>query len=348
MREVEELKPLVYAIELRDVYTEGHSERVANYSKAFAKFLNLSVKEIKDVYVSGLLHDLGKVGIPDTVLLKPSKLEKDEFELIKYHSVLSCEILEKYKSYTYLAPIIRAHHENYDGSGYPDGLKGDEIPFLARILALADVFDALTTRRIYRAAFSLKEAMEIMEKMKSHFDPELFEKFKIFIKKHGIIKEKGFFLEEKVLETLRNNVFFIDLKTKLLNREGVLAILKKASDYKLFANVILINIKKFKDINKTYGLKKGDEVLKNLAINLKVKFKAITSLEEPKYNSNFLGRIRADRFVFIAFSRKSNFIEYKLNNFKKDMKNIEIEFEFLLRDTLIQKDKIEKEIGYIL
>ena len=350
MKKIDEIKPLVYAIELRDIYTEGHSERVAIYSRDFAKNINLSNKEIEDVYIAGLLHDLGKVGIPDSVLLKPSKLEPDEFELIKYHSTLSAEIISKFEKYSYLAPIVKAHHENFDGTGYPDGLKGEEIPFLARILALSDVFDALTTRRIYRAAFSLEETLNIMEKMKNKFDPKLFEKFKKFISKYGIIRENSFYLEEKVLEGLRNNVFFIDLKTKLLNREGILAIMKKASDYKLYGNVVLINIKKFKMINRLYGLSRGDEILKKVANYLKEFLHAKTTIVEPQYDMNFLARIRADKFIFLGLNRKSYYIEFKLEAFKEEMKkdNIEIEFEFLLRDSLIKKELIEREIGYLI
>jgi len=347
---IEEIKPLVYAIELRDIYTEGHSERVATYSRDFAKNLNLSHKEIEDVYIAGLLHDLGKVGIPDSVLLKPTKLEEDEFELIKYHSTLSAEIINKFKDYNYLAQIVKSHHESYDGSGYPDGLKGEEIPLLARILAIADVFDALTTRRIYRAAFSLEETLNIMEKMKSKFDPVLFEKFKKFIKKYGIIKENEIYLEEKVLEGLRNNIFFTDLKTKLLNREGILAVMKKASDYGLYGNIVLINIKQFKNINKLYGLSKGDEILKKVANSLKKFFNAKTHIVEPQYNMNFLARIRADKFIFIGLNRKLYYIEYKLKSFKDEMKksNIEIEFEFLLKNSLIKKELVEREIGYLI
>jgi len=350
MKKLDEIKPLVYAIELRDIYTEGHSERVATYSRDFAKNIGLSHKEIEDVYIAGLLHDLGKVGIPDSVLLKPTKLEKDEFELIKYHSTLSAEILNKYEKYSYLASVVKAHHENYDGSGYPDGLKGEEIPLLARILAISDVFDALTTRRIYRTAFSLDEALNIMEKMKNKFDPVFFEKFKKFIKKYGIIKENEFYLEEKVLEGLRNNIFFTDLKTKLLNREGILAVMKKASDYKFYGNIVLINIKQFKNINKLYGLSRGDKILKKVAVSLKEFLNAKTHIIEPRYNMGFLARIRADRFIFLGLNRKSNYIEFKLKTFKEEMKksNIEIECEFLLKDRLIKRELIEREIGYLI
>jgi HD-GYP domain-containing protein (c-di-GMP phosphodiesterase class II) len=155
-KNIEEIKPLVYAIEIRDAYTQGHSEHVGVYSSEFASFLGLDKKESEKLYIAGLLHDIGKIGIPDSILLKPGKLEKDEFDIIKLHSVISGKIVEKLPDFSNLADIVRHHHENYDGSGYPDGLKGEEIPLGARILSFADVFDALTTGRVYRAPLSLE------------------------------------------------------------------------------------------------------------------------------------------------------------------------------------------------
>ena len=186
---IDKIKPLIYAIELRDVYTKGHSERVATYASMFCKYLKFQEKQIEDVYFAGLLHDIGKIAIPDSVLLKPSILNPKEFEIIKYHPVLSANLVEKMPEFSYLKDIVKHHHENFDGSGYPDRLKGDRIPLLSRILSLADVFDALTTDRIYRDAFTLPKAVEIMEDMKYKFDPKLFSKFISFIKDFGIINE---------------------------------------------------------------------------------------------------------------------------------------------------------------
>jgi HD-GYP domain-containing protein (c-di-GMP phosphodiesterase class II) len=187
-KNIEEIKPLIYAIEIRDFYTQGHSEHVAVYSKEFASFLGMNEKECNDIYIAGLLHDIGKIGIPDNILLKPGKLEKDKFDIIKLHSSISGKIVEKLPNFSYLAKVVRHHHENYDGSGYPDGLKGEEIPFGARVLSLADVFDALTTGRVYRRALNLEKALIIMDNMQKNnkFDPNLYPKFVEFIKNFGI------------------------------------------------------------------------------------------------------------------------------------------------------------------
>jgi HD-GYP domain-containing protein (c-di-GMP phosphodiesterase class II) len=187
-RNIEEIKPLIYAMEIRDSYTQGHSEHVGIYVKEFASFLGMDKKKCDELYIAGLLHDVGKIGIPDNILLKPGRLEKDEFDIIKLHSVISGKIVEKLPDFTYLADIVKHHHENYDGSGYPDGLKGEEIPFGARVLSLADVFDALTTGRVYRRTLNLEKALIIMDNMQKNnkFDPNLYPKFVEFIKNFGI------------------------------------------------------------------------------------------------------------------------------------------------------------------
>jgi HD-GYP domain-containing protein (c-di-GMP phosphodiesterase class II) len=109
-KNIEEIKPLIYAIEIRDFYTQGHSEHVAVYSKEFASFLGMNEKECNDIYIAGLLHDIGKIGIPDNILLKPGKLEKDEFDIIKLHSSISGKIVEKLPNFSYLAKVVRHYH----------------------------------------------------------------------------------------------------------------------------------------------------------------------------------------------------------------------------------------------
>ena len=343
MKNIDEIKAFVYSIELRDMYTQGHSERVGIYAREFVKFLKIDKAET--VYIAGLLHDLGKIGIPDAVLLKPGKLEPDEFNIIKLHSVLSGDIVEKIPNFSELASIVRHHHEAFDGSGYPDGLKGEEIPFLARILTIVDVFDALTTKRVYRKEFTKKEAIEIMQKMKSKFDPELFEKFLEFIKHFDVIKEDLFKLEEGVEKVLKNNIFFIDLFTKTLNREGLLAIFRKSADYGFYGSLIEFNIKEFKNYNKLYGLTKGDELLKKLANSIKETFDAIGSLEEPHEKLSVLARTSADRFYMFYLGRRGEYLEYKLQKFCKSFDH-NLEFKFLLKDKKLSNFK--NEIGYLI
>jgi putative two-component system response regulator len=151
---------LALTIEARDPYTDGHCERLATYSVALGNTLGLSSEELAALSRGGYLHDVGKIGIPDAVLLKPGRLTPAEFSLIKSHSVIGERLLGNLRSLAPVRPIVRHHHERIDGSGYPDGLRGDEIPLLAQIVATVDVFDALTTSRPYRHALSYEEAIK--------------------------------------------------------------------------------------------------------------------------------------------------------------------------------------------
>ncbi|MBO4337372.1 MAG: response regulator, partial [Lachnospiraceae bacterium] len=138
---------LAEAIDAKDTYTNGHSSRVAQYSRQIAERYGFTGKKLDDIYMMGLLHDVGKIGIPDAVINKPAKLTEDEYEVIKNHPVLGARILGNIKEMPSLANGARWHHEKYDGSGYPDGLKAEDIPLEARIIAVADSYDAMTSHR---------------------------------------------------------------------------------------------------------------------------------------------------------------------------------------------------------
>jgi len=343
---MKELQVLINALELRDIYTQGHSQRVAQYVKNFANFLKIDKEEI--LFIAGLLHDVGKVGIPDIVLLKPGKLDNDEIDIVKYHSVLSFEIVKEIDKN--ISKIIRHHHENWDGTGYPDGLIGEEIPYYSRILSICDVFDALTTPRIYRKAMDLYEALKIMDSMKNKFEPSLYKSFKIFIKDFGIIEQKLDLLTDSVLASMKNNVYFLDTLTKLLNRRGVLAILQKASSFGLYMNLVELNIKKFKEYNRIFGLKKGDEILKMLSKEITSFFKAIPNIEEPANKKVFAGREKSDKFLLISFGCKEEYLKYKIDlfikNIKKDL-NIDLTCTVLIKTKKLNSSLLN-EIGYII
>lgn len=165
---------LVYAIEVKDKYTEGHAQRVREYSCAIASELRLSKQQIKDISTAALLHDIGKIGVPTEILNKPGKLTEDEYNIIKLHPIHTKTILEKISDFTSIANFAYSHHENYDGTGYPQGLSGDEIPFESQIIQVADAYDAMTSERAYRKALSTYEALRIIEKeMGKQFNPEI-------------------------------------------------------------------------------------------------------------------------------------------------------------------------------
>ncbi|MEI6260079.1 MAG: HD domain-containing phosphohydrolase [Deltaproteobacteria bacterium] len=168
----------VKAIGAKDSYTEQHSNRVTSVAKVLAHEMGCSVEELDILNTAGLLHDIGKIGIRDEILLKPGKLTNEEYEIIKTHSVIGANIVGQLGLWEREQQIIRCHHERYDGTGYPDRLKGADIPFLARILSVADVYDALASDRTYRSRMDAAQILEIIQRGKgSFFDPDVVDTF---------------------------------------------------------------------------------------------------------------------------------------------------------------------------
>ncbi|MCB2181283.1 MAG: HD domain-containing protein [Desulfobulbaceae bacterium] len=169
---------LAEAINSRDPYTGGHTRRVSQYSLQLAEALNLSTKEKEDLRLGAILHDIGKIGIDDAILRKGGIFSPEEKEIMKNHPEIGANILEHVDEMEEVIRGVRHHHEWFDGSGYPDGLRKNDIPLAARIIAIADVFDALTTDRPYRKAMKKEAAIKIIqEDAGSHFDPELLDMF---------------------------------------------------------------------------------------------------------------------------------------------------------------------------
>jgi len=163
---------LIATIGVNDDYTKCHSERVAEYSREIAARHGLSEEEQEIIYIMALLHDIGKIGIPDAVIYKPGRLMDVEYEIVKQHPVLGAEILKNIKDVPKLAAVVRSHHERFDGKGYPDGLACEDIPTEARIIAIAESYDAMTGESRYRTPLSKAEARAEIEKCSgSQFDP---------------------------------------------------------------------------------------------------------------------------------------------------------------------------------
>ena len=172
------LRTLSTTIETKDEYTRGHSHRVGEYAALIARELGWSQEEIINLKNTADLHDIGKIGVPDTILNKPTKLTEDEYIIIKDHTVIGAEILKNITLIPHAAEVARSHHERYDGTGYPDGLKGEDIPLYARVIAVADSYDAMSSRRIYRSALSRQEICEeIRSNQGKQFDPVIAEVF---------------------------------------------------------------------------------------------------------------------------------------------------------------------------
>ncbi|MEO2082912.1 MAG: HD domain-containing phosphohydrolase, partial [Desulfurobacteriaceae bacterium] len=267
----EMIRTLVRGIEIRDSYTRGHSERVAYFSKKIAENMGLAPEKVNEVYMAALLHDIGKIGIPDSILLKPSRLTEKEYEIIKLHPILSYELLKNIEFLKGALDGIKYHHERWDGSGYPEGLKGKDIPLIARIIAVADSFDAMTSERIYRKGFSKVEAVkEIKALAGKHYDPEVVNNAV-----HILLSETPPTAEDylsaktiKEIEERRLDYFLRDSLTGVFSRnalEFAYALFKeKHGSFKAFA----LDVVKLREINIREGWKKGDEILKEVVKEL--------------------------------------------------------------------------------
>jgi putative two-component system response regulator len=182
--ELERAESVVFAlarsIEGKDPYTEGHCERLAEYSSRLGKRIGLPSELITALRWGGIVHDIGKVAVPEAILLKPGPLTQEEWATMRMHPVIGERICSPLRSFRYVLPIIRHHHERFNGTGYPDGLAGEKIPVAARVLQLADVYDALTTERPYKRALTQDEAMVTMEQevQRGWWDPSLFAQFR--------------------------------------------------------------------------------------------------------------------------------------------------------------------------
>lgn len=175
---LDSIETLRTTVEAKDPYTKGHSDRVSAYSVLLGRKAGLSEEEIKTLQIGGLFHDIGKIGITDTILLKNERLTDEEYLEIRNHPEIGVTILSKSKIFKNILPIVQHHHEKYDGSGYPGKLVGDSIPLLARIVTIVDCFDAMASQRPYRYGLSVELIKkELQQNEGTQFDPELCEKF---------------------------------------------------------------------------------------------------------------------------------------------------------------------------
>lgn len=276
-------------IEEKDAYTAGHSRRVAQYAREIAKQMGLKKDEIELVYKAGLIHDIGKIITPENVLLKPSDLSDEEYELMKQHAGVGSDMISKISHFKPHAKIVRHHHEWFNGNGYPDGLKGPDIPLLSRILCIADAFDAMTTNRIYKPRKSIKEAIEELDLMsKKQFDPTIV----FYAKRYFQTLKKFDAYEQDVTsfsdeaEAKRFAYFFKDNLTGLFNKDYFHIILNQKAQKLHFKILYVICIKGMSAYNKEYGWLGGDELLRSFSQFLERKFP--NSLIFRAYGDDFL------------------------------------------------------------
>lgn len=277
------MKMLSTTIEAKDEYTRGHSHRVAEYSVLIARELGWSGKDLENLKNATYLHDIGKIGIPDTILNKPTKLTDEEFSIIKEHTTIGANILKNISLIDHVQEIVRNHHERYDGNGYPDGLKGEEIPIRARIVAVADSYDAMSSHRIYRNQLPLEKIIRELEHNKgTQFDPEIADIFlKLLSEDRVHVKEDYLSMAENdqlpeaeiemskfisdIMSTLRtqknreNLDFLTGLPTRNKGEQVVAQLMQRHSGCLAF-----MDMDNLKTVNDIYGHKAGDRVLKLL------------------------------------------------------------------------------------
>jgi len=279
---------LVDLIEKRDFYTAGHSRRVAQYSVAIAKKMNFSKEDLKILEQIGLLHDIGKIAIPDSILLKPGRLTKQEFDIIKSHASIGYDVIVKIPMFKEFSNIILSHHERYDGSGYPNGLKGDEIPILASILSIADSFDAMTSTRIYNKTKTREDALiELSRCAGTLYDPKILHIALEALKNIDIqVPLQAKQLPTTPIEKERFAYFFKDPLTNFSN-ENYLTLLF-AQDLHQYKCLNLILIHGFSTYNKKYGWEKGNKLIKEIA-----------KLINKSYEAEDIFRFHGSNFVLL-------------------------------------------------
>lgn len=320
------IQTLSTTIEAKDEYARGHSHRVAEYAALIAGELGWSSEEIMNLKYAAHLHDIGKIGIPDMLLNKPARLTPEEYSVIKEHTVIGAEILKNISLIPHVAEVARSHHEHYDGTGYPDGLAGEDIPLSARIVAIADSYDAMNSRRIYRNALPPEKIFEEIENNRGiQFDPELAD---IFLKllcddRVQICEHCEFSEDDPELPFIENEIenFVSNVMSKLQTQEDsesfdfLTGLPMRSRGEKLTAQfmqqysgcLIFIDMDNLKKINDIHGHKAGDRALKVLG----------TLLTEVSPNS-IVCRLGGDEFLlFIPETDKEQVTAFIQNLFEK-------------------------------
>ena len=333
------LLALVKMIEQRDSYTAGHSQRVAMYSKMLAESMGYDEATCQTLYQAGILHDIGKIATPDAILLKPERLNDVEYSLIKEHVNVGVGILKDVPMFAPLVSIIANHHERCDGKGYPQGLTGEAIDPLARIMIVSDAFDAMTTSRIYRHKKSLDDALQELQDLSGkQFSPEVV--------KHALIVFKGITIDTQAsqfptsaLEEERFVYFYRDSLTDIYNQKYLSILLLKNSFHYEYSHIYIFSLHNFTAYNHYMGWDEGDKLLRSLAT-----FLAFFYPDVPLF------RIHANDFIVLEtkpFEETSHFktemdallgahLNYSVRCF--DIKSLEIDsmqkFETIINPTL--------------
>ena len=310
---------MVDMIESRDSYTAGHTKRVAHYCELIAIEMGYGEEEIELLKKAAWLHDIGKISTPDSVLLKPSKLNTIEYKLIQEHLSSGYEMLNKVDQYKVIANIMREHHEKYDGSGYPRGLRTNEIIPLSRIMIVADAFDAMTTNRVYKPRKSLEVALKELQDLSSkHFHPEVVEASLVALAKIDVDIETSQ-LPQSYMEEQRFAYFYKDRLTNLFIIDYLSLILR----YYIHSDSIYlysVKLQNFTKYNREFSWSKGDEFLVEFA-------RYINDL----YDDVVVFRVEGDDFLILSEAEIETIDDDigKFTLFKNSLVNFNISMSYI-------------------
>jgi diguanylate cyclase (GGDEF)-like protein/putative nucleotidyltransferase with HDIG domain len=313
------IETIANTLDAKDEYTQGHSRRVSEYAVHIAREMNMDEKEVENIKYIALLHDIGKIGVPDYVLNKPGKLTDSEYELMKQHTVTGGEILKDINLFKDLDVGAKYHHERYDGKGYPNGLKGEEIPLIARIICMADSYDAMTSNRVYRKHLSKEVVMSEIERCRgTQFDPDVADAFLRYLSKsedsdsiavkysdeeniddaNKLLKK---FMKDQTEQTIES--INKDELTRVYSRsagERYITIAMRAGQGCLF----IVNLDNMRIINRQHGFRRGDYYLKQL---VRVLQEAVTDI--------IISRFGGDEFLcYIPGITKQDEIKSVMDN----------------------------------
>lgn len=330
---IQAIMTVANTVDAKDDYTKGHSLRVAVYAELLAQRLGWSEEEIQNVYYMAMLHDVGKIGVPDAVLNKPFKLTELEFRLIQDHTVIGAEILKDFKMFPYVSVGAKYHHERYDGKGYPEGLKAESIPLVARIIGLVDSYDAMTSNRVYRRKLNDDEVMEELKRGKgTQWDPELVDIFMELVKEGALEKQwmteedmaDPIFDTEKIYGNAIGNESILDAPTDYLT--GVLSRRKGVSEIEVSlrgagGSLMVIDLDNFRHVNRTHGHVAGDYVLQLTADVLR-----------EVCSPGIVCRFGGDEFLFFAEGVRSRDVAVAMVNEVLDVFARKQEEVYLLKE----------------
>lgn len=335
---IQSITTIAYAIDAKDRYTKGHSVRVAQYCLSIVKKLNWSKKDCLNMYYIALLHDIGKIGIPDSILNKPVKLTDEEYRLIRSHTTMGAAILHPITMVPQICDGAMSHHERYDGKGYPRGLKGDEIPYVARIIGIADAYDAITSNRIYEKAQIKDYAVSELQKGKgTQFDPYLTDIMLQLVEEGLQVPENPQFeFEQEPTEGEDYNSFIVEVCKKTetdVHKSADVDFLtgfpiRKSFEYNVndyldnpleHGVMFLMDVDNFLYVNENYGHVAGDHIIRRLADVLRSHTEEDTDI----------CRISGDEFaVFYHHKHPVEWIEEKAaaisNDFKEAITDIDV------------------------